>query len=96
MDDDRSPGWDMRAITTIANGRFGGLKPMFTHHGWDWSGARWLGTAKRSIVKEYGSIAEFRAHWSEARDGRSDGHPPQRIGEIVHGRRAVTALRLGR
>ena len=75
MQEDRGPGWDMRAIVTIAQEQFGGLKPMFRHHGWKWSGARWLATANRAIVNEYGSIAKFRAFWSEAHNGRSDRNP---------------------
>lgn len=73
MPEDRTPGWDMRAITTIAQEKFDGLEPMFRHHGWEWSGAGWLAIANAKIVEEYGSIAEFRAHWNEKANVDRDG-----------------------
>jgi len=72
MPDGHDPGWDLQAITTIAQEHFGGLRPMFEHHGWVWPGAAWLGVANVKIVEEYGSIAEFRAHWTEKIDVERD------------------------
>ena len=74
MEKDRSQGWDMRAIARIADEQFGGLKPMFREFGWEWPGAAWLGVANKKIVEEYGSIAAFKAHWTEKTDVERDGH----------------------
>ena len=72
MPQDRGLGWEMRAITTIAQERFGGLQDMFRHHGWSWLGAGWLGAANRKIVEEYGSIEQFRVHWTEKSNAERD------------------------
>ena len=71
MDDDRSPGWDVKAITRIANERYGGLKPMFRNLGWEWPGASWLGVANKRIVAEYGSIEGFCRQFGQSSDGRT-------------------------
>ncbi len=65
MDEDRSPGWDMRAI---AEARFGSLKPMFQTFGWEWSGAGWLAVADSRILAEYDSIKESCSRWRQSSD----------------------------
>lgn len=65
----------MRAITRIANERFGGLKPMFQELGWEWRGSGWLAVANKQIVAKYGSIEGFCRHWDQSstmRNRRAD------------------------
>ena len=61
------PGWDAIAIHQIARHRFGGLKQMFEHHGWDERGSDMMRHVQRRVKDTYGSVHAFVAqHGDEA------------------------------
>ena len=53
------PGWDARAIHEIARNRFGSLKQMFEHHGWDERGSDMMRHVQRRVKDTYGSVHAF-------------------------------------
>lgn len=57
--DERSPGWDKRAVNLIAKEQYGGLRPMFDEHGWTTDGRIISQIAPTKVVETYGSIAAF-------------------------------------
>lgn len=56
MFEDRSPGWDRRAINRIAIEYYDGLEGMFEAHGWDRSGRTFGQIAPTRVVETYGSV----------------------------------------
>lgn len=62
----RHPGWDRKAIMTIAARDYGGLVGLFAHHGWDPGEKSLSQIASTLVVGTYGSVEAFvRAHPAE-------------------------------
>ncbi|WP_375596608.1 hypothetical protein ABWI00_10025 [Algihabitans albus] len=62
---DFPPGWDAQAIHQIARERFGGLEPMFKHHGWEERGSDMMRYVQRRVKETYGSVHAFVAQNSK-------------------------------
>lgn len=57
--ENRGPGWDAKAIHSIAQNQFGGLKGLFEHHGWEERGSDMMRHVQRRVSETYGSVHAF-------------------------------------
>ena len=53
------PGGDAKAISEIANRRYGGFEGMFEHHGWEERGSNMMRKVQTRVKDTYGSVAAF-------------------------------------
>ena len=56
---ERTPGWDAKAISEIAERVYGGYPKMFEHHNWPERGTLLMTSAPKNIIRDYGSIEKF-------------------------------------
>jgi hypothetical protein len=56
---DRSPGWDKRAVNQIARDVYGSLRQMFDAHGWDTDGKTPGQVAPTRVKVAYGNVESF-------------------------------------
>lgn len=59
MIESRAPGWDAKAITGIAQARFGGLQGLFEAEGWPERGQAMLPAVGRRVAEAYGRVEAF-------------------------------------
>lgn len=53
------PGGDAKAISRIANERYGSFEKMFQHHGWPERGSEMMRKVQTRVKETYGSVAAF-------------------------------------
>ena len=70
MIDFRGPGWDAKAIHSIARETYGSLKAMFEYHGWEERGADMMRHVQRRVAETYGTIEAFVERDREEKDVR--------------------------
>ena len=58
----RGPGWDSKAIHSVAKEHYGGLYEMYVSHGWPERGSDMMRHVQRRVKEDYGSVAAFVAH----------------------------------
>ena len=53
------PGWDSKAIHSIAGTYYGGLEQMFVKHGWPERGDKLMPNVQRHVKETYGDVEAF-------------------------------------
>jgi 3'-phosphoadenosine 5'-phosphosulfate sulfotransferase len=56
------PGGDAKAITWIAQSRYGGYEQMFEQHGWPERGSDMMRKVQTRVKEHYGSVLRFVEH----------------------------------
>lgn len=56
---EHSPGWDAKAISSIARKVFGGYSRMFEVHGWPERGQDMMPAVQRRVCETYTSVQKF-------------------------------------
>tara|TARA_B100000678_G_scaffold290613_1_gene303992 strand:- start:2045 stop:3229 length:1185 start_codon:yes stop_codon:yes gene_type:complete len=67
--DDRSRGWDKKAVNRIAKEVYGGLAEMFREHGWSKDGKTYGQIAPRKVKNTYGGVEAFVAAHKQGVEG---------------------------
>lgn len=60
--EDKTPGWDAKAIARISKEKYGSMEAMFKHHGWPQRGTKMMPSVQRNVAEAYGSIESFVKH----------------------------------
>lgn len=56
---ERRPGWDVKAISEVANRCYNGYVDMFEQHGWPERGNKLAISAPKHVKEVYGSVEKF-------------------------------------